>query len=215
VQFWTTLGERLPGARARAIQVAEFAAAWERANADALAADGPLWIALGDSSAQAIGASAHDRGYVGQILERLRVERDPSWRVVNLSRTGALTADVLAEQLPRLAELPEAQLVTCAVGGNDVIRRRQRDAVVALTRIAAALPRGSVIATMPRGLLDHRARPLTTVVRTEAARHGHRVADLWATTGRPWRGKFSADWFHPNDRGYEDWTAAFAATLDL
>ena len=57
------LGSLLPGTRARGEQVARYALEWERDNEEALAADGPLWIALGDSGAAAIGASAHDRGY--------------------------------------------------------------------------------------------------------------------------------------------------------
>lgn len=211
----STLGALLPGARARRVQVAEFAEQWERANEEALAATGPLWIVLGDSSAQAIGASNMYGGYVGGVLELLHAERDPSWRVVNLSRTGALTSDVVAEQLPRLSELPTPQLVSCAAGGNDVLRRRHREAPAALAAIAAAMPAGSVIANMPRGILDRRAAPLNPVVRAEADRYGHRVADLWATTGPPFRGKFSADWFHPNDLGYRDWTRAFRTALSI
>jgi lysophospholipase L1-like esterase len=215
VAIRSVLGGLLPGARARRVQVAEFAEQWEHANEAALAADGPLWIVLGDSSAQAIGASAIDRGYVGQILARLRAERDPSWRVVNLSRSGTLSSEVVTEQLPRLQALLPADLISCAAGANDVLRARHRGTPTALAAIAATMPPGSVIATMPRGVLDRRAAPLNDVVRAEAARHGHRIADLWATTGPPWQGKFSADWFHPNDRGYEDWTAAFADALDL
>lgn len=208
------LGGLLPGARARRVQVETFAEQWARANKEAQARSGPLWIVLGDSSAQAIGASSIYGGYVGGVLALLRA-RDPSWRVVNLSRTGALTTDVVAEQLPRLTELPKPQLVSCTAGGNDVLRGKHRQAPAALVAIAAALPPGSVMATMPRGVLDRRAAPLNPVVWSEATRHGHRVADLWATTGPPWRGKFSADWFHPNDRGYRDWTTAFRTALAL
>ena len=35
-----------------------FRAEWETSNAAALAASGPLWLALGDSTAQGIGAAA-------------------------------------------------------------------------------------------------------------------------------------------------------------
>lgn len=39
------------------------------------------------------------------------------------------------------------------------------------------------------------------------------MADLWATTGPPYRGKFASDGFHPNARGYRDWADAFAEAL--
>ena len=41
----------------------------------ALAADGPLWVAVGDSMSQGIGASAPDRGWVGQLAEHLALLR--------------------------------------------------------------------------------------------------------------------------------------------
>jgi hypothetical protein len=44
---------------------------WDAQNERARHATGPLWIALGDSIAQGIGATAPDRGYVGQLLECL------------------------------------------------------------------------------------------------------------------------------------------------
>ncbi len=37
-------------------QVEPFARAWQAANSDALLQDGPLWVALGDSMSQGIGA---------------------------------------------------------------------------------------------------------------------------------------------------------------
>jgi len=215
VTRWTALGERLPGARARAEQVLEFTAAWARSNELALAGEGPLWIVLGDSGALAIGATAFDRGYVGRITELMRAQRDPAWRVVNLARSGVRTVDVVAEQLPQLAELPTPDLVSCSAGINDVLRGPLRHSAAAFDAIAAAMPPGSVMATMPRGMLDLRSRTLNGPVRAAAQRHGHVVADLWATTGPPWRGTLSTDWFHPNDRGYEGWTTAFARVLAL
>ena len=75
---------------------------WEESNERARQGGGPLWVAVGDSTAQGIGASSPDRGYVGQLLVRLRDEQHRPWRVVNLSATGARVADVAREQIPRI-----------------------------------------------------------------------------------------------------------------
>ncbi len=206
------LGGRLPGAAPRRLQVAAYALAWTQANAEALDGTGPLWAALGDSASQGVGASAYDRGWVGQLHQRLRVD-DGAWRVVNLSVSGARTIDVIRDQVPRLAELPAPALVTCAVGGNDLVRTRWRAFEPALRRLLAALPPGTVVATMPRGVNERRARLANDLIVAEAPAHGLRVADLWGRTGPPWAGKFSADHFHPADAGYTDWAAAFAAAL--
>jgi hypothetical protein len=111
-----------PGVAATLGLGSEYRRYWEESNERARQADGPLWVAVGDSTAQGIGASAPDRGYVGQLLVRLRDEQRRPWRVVNLSVTGARVADVVREQVPRINEVGEPELVTCAAGANDVIR---------------------------------------------------------------------------------------------
>ena len=58
-----------PGGRGGREQTQPYAAAWRHANEAALAADGPLWVAIGDSMTQGIGASAPERGWVGQLAE--------------------------------------------------------------------------------------------------------------------------------------------------
>ncbi len=207
------LGGLLPGARARRTQVPVFEREWLAANSEAQGASGPLWVVLGDSGSQAIGATQRRHGYVCGVLDALRAE-DPSWRVVNLSRTGARVADVLDTQLPALRKLPKPAVLSVAIGIND-IRHRTPDLAGAMLTMLDALPAGSVVATVPQGVRPERARALNELIRREAAERGLRVADLWAHTGPPWQDKFSADHFHPNDLGYADWTAAFLEALDL
>jgi lysophospholipase L1-like esterase len=203
-----------PGVAATLDAREPYRAYWDQSNADALRADGPLWVALGDSTAQGVGASRPDRSYVGQLLDLLHTD-DAPWRVVNLSVSGARIADVTRDQVPRVLEFGEPALVTCAVGANDVIRSGFPRAPHALRVLVACLPAGTVLATVPQGLLQRRAQQLNQVIWSEAPLARLRVADVWALTGRPWRGKFAADAFHPNDAGYADWCAAFAATLGL
>lgn len=80
---------------------------------------GTLYVALGDSTAQGIGASGPERGYVGLVAQRLAVATGRPVQVLNLSRSGARVHDVVTEQLPRLAGL-SPDLVTVAVGANDL-----------------------------------------------------------------------------------------------
>ena len=64
-----------------------------------------LWIALGDSSALAHGATCPDTGYIGQVRAELTRRTSRPWHVLNLASAGALTRDVLTEQLPELRRL--------------------------------------------------------------------------------------------------------------
>ncbi len=206
----------VPGMRRVNAQVAPYAAAWEEHNRAVLAGRAAgggrrLWVALGDSTAQGIGATAPTRGYVGQLLALL----GPDWEVVNLSRSGIRLAGLRADLLPRLGALGPADLVTCAVGANDLIPTPLDVIVVELHALLADLPPASVVATVPQGLRPPKATAFNDVVHAEAPAAGLRVADVWARTGPPWRGRFASDGFHPNDAGYELWTAAFAAALGL
>jgi lysophospholipase L1-like esterase len=188
---------------------------WDESNERARRADGPLWVALGDSTAQGIGASTPDRGYVGQLLAHFGTREGHSWRVVNLSVTGARLADVVREQLPRVDDSGPPNLVTCAAGANDIIRPGFPQARKALHALIRGLPAGAIMATVPQGLLPRRTRDLNTIIRAEASAAGLHIAEVWAHTGPPWRDKYAADDFHPNDNGYADWCAAFAGALGL
>jgi lysophospholipase L1-like esterase len=206
-----------PGLRQVHAQVARYAAAWEEANGRSLAGRGPLWVVLGDSTAQGIGAPTWREGYVGQLLRALDDGSDPAtpWRVLNLSRSGARTDDVLDRQLPALEALVEPpDLVTCAIGANDIIRRTPVAVLEdRLRAIIARLPEGALLATVPQGLNGVRTDAANRVIRDEAPAAGLVVADVWARTGPPWHGKFAADGFHPGALGYADWAAAFADVL--
>ncbi|MDQ6726223.1 MAG: SGNH/GDSL hydrolase family protein [Actinomycetota bacterium] len=208
----------LPGLRQVHAQVARYAAAWDEANQRDLGVDGPLWVVLGDSTAQGIGAPSWADGYVGQLRHALDAGSERPWRVLNLSRSGARSADVEDRQLPLLdaRPAPPADLVTCAIGANDIVRRTPSAGLEAvLGRIMARLPPRAVIATLPKGLHGERTEAANRFIRAEAPGAGLVVADVWAHTGPPWHGKLAADGFHPGALGYAEWAAAFAEALGV
>ena len=206
----------LPGVRLVHAQVAPYAKEWDDANARDMAGEGPLWAVLGDSTAQGIGAPSPDQGYVGQLRQLLDRTSAPPWRVLNLSRSGARAADVVADQLPRLEKLgPVPELVTCAIGANDVYRTPLAALLERLRTIIERLPPGAVIATLPQGLRPARAQVVNRMIRAEAPAAGLVVADVWRRTGPPWDGKLAPDHFHPGEAGYADWARAFADALGL
>lgn len=195
-------GVVLPGVARVQATVPGFARDWQAANRRALAADGPLWIALGDSLTQGIGASAHDRGWVGQVAERLVAAGRPH-RIVNLSVYGARTEDVLDRQLPVLAEVAARVgmpgLTTLMVGSNDLLSRRHRAGLPRrFERLLRQLPPGTVVTTLP----NPSAAEVNDVIVGVARDRGLVVADLRDSRTTSWRGRLAADHFHPNDHGY-------------
>jgi len=211
----------VPALRRSLDQVVAHATAWERSNARVLAAGPagpPLWVVLGDSTAQGVGVADLRDGYVLRVA-RLLEQRDGSpWRVVNLGRSGAVLADVLDVQLPRLHELRaqgwDPALVTAVAGANDLRRARSPHLAAQLLQVLDRLPDRSAVASLPRGLREPRARAANAVLLREAQARGVPVIDLWGATGPPWRGKY-ADGLHPGVAGTTDWVRAFAAALDL
>jgi lysophospholipase L1-like esterase len=210
---------RLSGVTRMRAQSGSHAAYWRQTAAEAEATTGPLWLVLGDSAAQAIGATDPADGYVGRVRAALSRRDGVPWRVINLSTAGALTADVITEQLPRLHAMPAVpQLVSCNAGANDVLRTAPRRLRSQLGEVAARLPTGSVLLTLTAGLRGVGRTYLGWLnagIRAAAERHGHRVADVDRHYAPPWRGKFSPDGFHPSARGYADWANAVLAALEI
>jgi lysophospholipase L1-like esterase len=213
------------GVAAVSAQVEPYAEWWDRANRDAVArlatGSGRLWVVMGDSTAQGIGASAPDRGWVGQLAEMDRQNGDPDdLALVNLSVSGARVADLLRDQLPRYQHLLEAfgtaARTTVAIGANDAFRSPN---VVALrrrlARVCEELPRAAAVAALPEGA-SMVARMTNRGLRASARRHDLVVADInQRVVNASVLERLASDRFHPNDVGYTDWAAAFAAALGV
>jgi lysophospholipase L1-like esterase len=194
----------LPGVRSVMDQVEPYAHWWEEHNRHALASGRRLWVALGDSMTQGIGASAPDRGWVGQLA----ADPPPRLRdltVVNLAFNGARVQDVLDRQLPALERLRDlghdVEVVTLLIGNNDMMSPRwSRLLPDAMSTLLDRVPRGTVVATQPG--LQRAAARFNRVVDAKARTGEIVVADFRVPHMRDWRGRLAQDRFHPNDRGY-------------
>ena len=206
---WT--GLLLPGAAGVAEQVPVYADAWQRDNELASRRSGPLWVALGDSLSQGIGASSYRNGWVGQTHASLRgLNRE--YRLLNLSRTGATTSDVRDRQVRVLGGLPEPPaLVTLVVGANDMLRRSTRLALLGNYRaIVERLPSQTVVAYLPQPLpLAHRVNEMIDDMALAA---GFQTVSVRPAV-RPFRGHRAGDLFHPNDRGHRRLAEVFVPAI--
>lgn len=176
---------------------------------------GILYVALGDSTAQGIGASGPERGYVGIIAQRIRAGTGRPVQILNLSRTGARVHDVVVEQLPRLAALAP-HVVTVAVGANDIRAYEGARFRAEVDALVAGLPANAVVGDVPwfmHGVMGRTSDSAAAYVARAVRTRGLPLAGLYrATRQRGWTGMltdFAADWFHPRDRGYRLWTDAF------
>ena len=193
---------------------APFAAAWHRANLEALTHAGPRWIVLGDSMSQGIGATAFDRGWVNQLHAKL-AEAGLNLPIINLSASGARLPDVLGQQLPAWRALPPApgsqdipDLVTVLIGSNDLMSRTHREALPArFAELIAELPQGAIVATMPQPRAAAQAG--NALLHAAADRGDITLVDMRSSGPASWRGLLAADHFHPNELGYAGIADAF------
>jgi acyl-CoA thioesterase-1 len=181
----------------------------------------PLWVVLGDSTAQGLGAPGPRGGYVGQTLYQLRRTTGRHWRVLNLSVSGALIRDVVAEQLPQL-DGQQPDLVTCGAGANDVLYSAPGKLFSDLRALLAGVPEDTVMLDLPLlsgfwGIVGRMSVPyisrINRVIREVADERSLRVAEVSRHFIPPWPGKFSVDHFHPSQDGYRDWSRALVEAL--
>ncbi|GAA1999300.1 SGNH/GDSL hydrolase family protein [Brevibacterium samyangense] len=187
------------------------------------AADLLNYVVLGDSAASGVGVADPERGYVVHVENELAELTGRPVRTTNLSVPGASSWLLMEHQLPLFdnvqAELREttgrgADIVTCIIGGNDIIDPNftLEGFEWTLVRLFAKLPAGTVVSTIPSfGIppYESRVRAANDLIHAEVIKHDLVLADLYVETRKLWPVKYffhcSGDFFHPNARGYRLW----------
>jgi acyl-CoA thioesterase-1 len=172
-----------------------------------------VFVVLGDSAAQSIGASSPEKGYVGLLADRIGQKTGKKVRIVNLSVSGATVKDVTEIQLPQLGNY-RPDLVVAEIGGNDVVRTDLTHFESDFRRLSEGLPKESFVATLPYfgGRIRKNAQAIqaSNTVVSLAKENDLNIIDLQAETkARDSIRNYSADWFHPSDTGYQIWADAF------
>ena len=183
-----------------------------------------LYVALGDSTVEGIGATSPPLNYVSRIHERLRAIY-PAARVENLGVSGAVSADVLRRQLGRAIEL-RPDLVTLSVGPNDITRGvpvedYERNVDQIMKRLTTQTTALVVVNLLPdlavtprfvnsdkRDAVGHLSVRFNAVLARNAREYGVETVDLYERSRAevPRRPELIAgDGYHPSDLGYERW----------
>jgi lysophospholipase L1-like esterase len=188
-------------------EIKPYAQGWQERNLEALASTGPLWVVLGDSMSQGVGASSIEHSWVLQTGHAL-AGHGIDYRIINLSFSGARVSDVLNRQIPALAGLSATpDLITVLIGSNDIIKRNLRAQLPGHYRaLLAALPPGALVATVPR----------THGVQAELNRIVQEAEDTGAVVAVPLHfaaGARAQDHFHPDDTGYAAIAADFTTAI--
>lgn len=179
-----------------------------------------LYLALGDSVANGIGATRPQKGYVGLLAQHIATATGRDVRVINLSVTGALTTDVLREQVPQITGL-DPDLVTLDIGANDLNKEVPDETFIKnFIAILDALPAEKTIVsdlpTFERGPKQSTLLRLNAEMHREIAAHNFVLApifDFTSATIHDWT-TYAADFFHPSNKGHRNWYQAFQTGVD-
>lgn len=224
-------GSQVVARRARRVanQRRPYARFWERSNLavieklartrEAGMPDPLIYVALGDSAAQGLGATSVVDGYVPRLAAALKDMTGREIALINLSVSGAVIPSVLTHQLMSLRGIERENaltpdIVTCDIGGNDVSYGLDSPTISEFVQaLTSALPTGTYLADVPSfGPTPHgrRAREISELIRIYADRYGHRHVPLEDfTSGLPLSSYLfsyhATDFFHPNTRAYQHW----------
>jgi lysophospholipase L1-like esterase len=183
-----------------------------------------VYVALGDSTVEGIGATASVTNYVSRLHRRLAAIY-PRASVVNLGVGGATSADVVTRQLDGAVALAPT-LVTLSIGPNDItggigVETYERNVKTILRRLTGETSAVVVANLLPdlavtprfRATPDRDAVGAQTVRFNEALRRQARafdaeLVDLYGPSREevPLHPDLIAhDGYHPSDAGYERW----------
>jgi acyl-CoA thioesterase-1 len=174
-----------------------------------------VYVALGDSAAQGIGASTPNAAYVKILATTIEARTGKPVKIINLSKSGANIKDLIREQLPMLHGL-HPDILTVDIGSNDIVQgTSQADMASGYKEIIRTVsPHPVVFANLPDFMWGTQQRNTIEINKTIVSlcrQYGVEVADLHhATHRRMWAfNEFAPDGFHPSDNGYRTWAGSF------
>lgn len=199
--------------------VDRYASYWKKQAEKTNLTDPIIYVAMGDSAAQGIGASSPSKGYVGLITAKLTNLKNRPVHMINLSKSGAKLKDVLDNQLPELKKL-SPDVITIEIGANDIQSFERDKFELEAEELFKQLPAKAVISDIPffggrsRFLdpsSDKKVLQANSILKKSADKHGIKLAPLYLETRKhnqyPW--SYAIDYFHPNNLGYKTWADVF------
>lgn len=197
------------------VSVTTFKRHWEKQISQPPEQHAIKYVAFGDSTAQGIGATSAERGYVGLVARMLAEKYGRPVQILNFSATGAVAKDVITKQLPAYEKSRvKADFVTMEIGANDVSTYNEEMFTKEFDEICKRLPAGAAVSDLPWFGTRASKQPTTLsadkIVRSTIEKYHLRQVNLTEAT-RKANGPllYAADLFHPSNHAYKIWATAF------
>ncbi len=182
-----------------------------------------VYVAMGDSTAEGMGASTPERSYTKILYAHIKAQKTNA-KYYNLGRSGSILRDVVNRQLPKAIDL-NPSLITLSVGANDIIRRtKQQEFEKELKQLVEELHSKTqailVISTVPdlsmtpaipkflQAYSKFMAGKLNKGIHSLTPNERLLVVDVFndsKETLKAFPEALGSDGFHPSDFGYALW----------
>ena len=193
-----------------------FAGYWQNEAKKPTQPNSLIYMALGDSLSQGVGASSPAKGMIGILANRISTKTGRPVHVINISKSGARIADVLKDQLPLLlSQNPKPDIITLDIGSNDL---SQYDIVKfdkEFSELAAQLPKDSIVIEISP-YFKGKAVAANEIINRHVKDNGlvlSSIKESGVNLNLNWL-EYSGDFFHPSNRGYKKWADVFWAAIE-
>jgi lysophospholipase L1-like esterase len=172
------------------------------------------FVALGDSFTEGMNDSYPSGGYRGWAdrVATVLAAQAPGFGYANLAISGKVLGQVIAEQVPRAAELAP-DLVSLAAGGNDILRGADVDALASRFERAVVTLQAAGCRVLIFTGFDPRMFPVIRLLRGRIAtydmhlraiadHHGCDLVDLWSMRALQDPRAWSPDRLHLSSEGH-------------
>lgn len=205
----------LSGLAALYLQIPFYKWYWHRLANRPVPAEAFVYVVLGDSAAQGIGATRPQKSYVGLVAQALVHYTGRPVHVINLSVSGAQLTDCLHQQLPLLKSI-KPDLVTIEIGANDMNRWDGAAFSKGMKALLKQVPKCTVISDIPYfgggryRRYEQNVQSAGRIIRKWAKQYNVPVAPLYQTTKEHDGLRImTIDLLHPSNKGHKNWFNAF------
>lgn len=181
------------------------------------------YVSLGDSLTSGVGAQ-NNNSYPYLLAKKLSADKTQI-KLFNFSTPGADSSDVLNTQIP-LAIARKADLLTLLIGINDIhnlvgeqkfkenyeniISRLKTNTQAKIVVINIPYLGNKKILLFPYSIfLSYETQQFNKIIKTIALTNNIKYIDLYSKSYDPFQNDgslYSADYFHPSDKGYALWS---------
>jgi acyl-CoA thioesterase I len=199
-----------------------FKRSWDNGNAKAASSKQIVLVALGDSTAQGIGALTPSQSFVSRVAKRISEQQKKPVKIYNFSTSGVESGDILKNQLPKLKKLPRYDAVMIATGPNNITHKKTlKDFSSDIASTLSQLPADkTVISNLPpmgpKDSLGNTSYDWGRAVMVVAQQKNVRVAPVYehVQTRVSDPRTYAGDFYHPSGAGYKLWADAFTPEVE-